>query len=86
MKNTQKSQPGMMVLIFILAIMSCTLLVSQQIISHYSLMQYTRLISEERFGTGHPPVIVLPLAGKESTSGIFDRRTAYIKPIAYSGV
>jgi hypothetical protein len=58
----------MMVLIFILAVMLCTAHASRPIISYYSLMQYTRLISEEHFRAGLPLVVVLPLAVKESTS------------------
>jgi len=62
------SQTAMMVLMFIFAVMSCTVHAFQQIISHHSLMQYTRIISEEHFSAGRPLVIVLPLDVKESTS------------------
>jgi hypothetical protein len=61
-------QTAMMVLIFIFA-MSRTVHGSDQITSHCSLMQYTRLISEEDFRAGRPLVIMLPLAVKESTIG-----------------
>ena len=57
-----------MVLIFIFAVMSCTVHASQQIISQHSLMQYTRIISEEHCSAGRPLVIVMPLDVKESTS------------------
>jgi len=58
----------MMVLIFILAVMSCKVHASLQVTSQYSLMQYTRIISEEHFSAGRPLVIVLPIAVKESTN------------------
>jgi len=62
------SQTAMMVLIFILAVMSYKVHASLQVTSQYSLMQYTRIISEEHFSPGRPLVIVLPIAVKESTS------------------
>jgi len=62
------SQTAMMVLIVIVAVMSCTVHGPLQITSHYSLMQYIRIISEEHFRAGRPLVIVMPLAVKDSTS------------------
>jgi hypothetical protein len=60
------SQRAMMVLIFVVAIMLVTVHGHLQIISHYSLMQYTRIVSEEHFSVGRPLVIVTPFAVKES--------------------
>jgi hypothetical protein len=34
----------------------------------YTLMEYTKLISEEHFTAGRPLVIVLPLAEEDSTN------------------
>jgi hypothetical protein len=66
-------QTAKMVLIFIFAVMSCTVHGSLKITSSdYSLMQYTRIISEEHFSAGRPLVIVMPLAVKESTSDEVD--------------
>jgi hypothetical protein len=50
------------------SVMSCTVHGSLQITSQYSLMDYTRRISEEHFRAGPPLVIVLPLAVEESTT------------------
>jgi tryptophan synthase alpha subunit len=59
-------QLDMKILTFILAVMPCTVHASQQIISHHSLMHYTRLMSEEHFSAGRPVGVVLPLAVKDS--------------------
>jgi hypothetical protein len=67
MKKAQMSQPGMMVHIFIFAVISCTVHASLQMSSHYPLMHHTRLISEEHFDEGPPLVIVLSLAEEDST-------------------
>jgi len=64
----QMSQTAMMVLIFIVAVMVGTVHGPLQITCYYSLMQYIRIMSEENFRAGHPLVIVLPLAVKDSTS------------------
>ena len=60
------SQLDMKILTYILAVMSCTVHASQQIISHYSLMHYTRLMSEEHFSAGRPVGVVLSLPVKGS--------------------
>jgi hypothetical protein len=63
------SPKAMIVIIFtVVAVISHTVHGSLQITEHeYSLMHYTKLISEEHFTLGRPLVIVLPLAEEDST-------------------
>jgi len=61
------AQLDMKILTFILAVISCTVHAFQQIIPDYTLMHYTRVISEEHFSAGRPVGVVLPLAVNDSS-------------------
>jgi hypothetical protein len=53
----------------VVSVIPCTVHKSLQITTkEYTLMEYTKLTSEEHFTAGRPLVIVLPLAEEDSTN------------------